>query len=506
MNFPFSFINSKAIQIKDQDTCLTYENLLQLARALYSLRSEKPPQLASLPSICIYIDRSPYYIALILSAWMAGFSVIPLNTSWNPEKCYSIIKSTKPSLTIVDHDLLENMLEYPRKRLIDLLSEISALGNQYSSLPGLKKTDICYTIFTSGSTGAPKGVIISTDSYSSYVHWTSRYFASYSHLKTLVMTSEFTFDIAMGDLAFALSFGTDIVTLNNVQNIPLLMSLIHKFHIDVLYSVPTTHLALVSFAKLKKNASLQSIKLILSGGDKFPLRLVKDYIILAPSSSFFNVYGPTECTINCFAIRLDNILNDLDINDSPPIGFCFDSLDFFLLDGSGSFLNSEQGELCISGDQLMVGYHSDEAKTSAAFIPDPRTPFCRRLYYKTGDIAFIKDGLLYLRGRKDNLVKIKGYRIHPDEVSQMLDQLDFIDVSVCVAVENLGEYKLHAFITTASKKSDHQDIVLSAMQYLRDKLPPHLVPSSLRILSTFPLNQSGKIDKNQLINELSNDY
>lgn len=434
---------------------------------------------------------------------MAGFSVIPLNTSWPPDKCYSIIQATKPSLVIVDHELLSSIAGVTFITLLSLLDQGATCANNKSILPGLKATDICYTIFTSGSTGAPKGVIISTRSYESYVNWTSRYFAPYSHLKNLVMTSEFTFDITMGDIAFALSFGTNIVTLNNVRNIPLLLSLIQRFNIDVLYSVPTTHLALIAFAKSKKNVTLESIQLALSGGDKFPLRLVKDYMALAPYSSFFNVYGPTECTINCFAIRLDKILDKLDPNESPPIGFCFDSLDYLLLDESNDLPMRDRGELCISGDQLMIGYHSDELKTSSAFVPDPRTPYCRRLYYKTGDIAYVKDDIVYLRGRKDNLIKIKGYRISPDEVSQVLDQLDFVDASACVPVEESGEYKLHAFIKTVSDQNEHQDIISKAMQYLRQKLPTHLVPSTLRILPSFPLNQSGKIDKTQLILEVS---
>lgn len=448
--------------------------------------------------ICILMERSAHYIATVMAAWKAGLYVVPLNTAWPLQKNLDIINRINPAAVVVDAENNEAVSgEFKTLCGTELFCESANANTWETQSPGLRPADIAYIIFTSGSTGEPKGVVISAASFRSYIDWTKRYFAEYSQSKRLLLTSELTFDITMGDLAFALAFGTSIGIARYNTNIPSVLAMIMKYKIDVLYSVPTTHLALTAFAKQKRGADITSIKLLLSGGDRFPWQLVSDYTKLTQGAHFYNVYGPTEVTINCFAVRLDN-KEQLAKADKPvPIGECFDSLDFVLLNDEG--LPDIEGELCVSGPQLLMGYYADDELTEMALVRDPRVSFINRPLYKTGDLAYLDDGLVYLKGRIDGLVKVRGYRIHPDEISKAIDSIEGVDVSAVVAVGDQSDAALVAFVRL-SKNCELAENDINAQ--IKTTLPGYMIPARYEFVTEFPLNQSGKIDKKALIRSL----
>ena len=451
--------------------------------------------------VCILMSRGAYYIAAIFSAWRAGFYVVPLNTAWPLQKNIDIIRRIKPAVVLIDDDAAILDIDYPCLKTTDLFALSNSLVRQEIDISppiSLKPSDIAYVIFTSGSTGEPKGVVISAGSYRSYIDWTRRFFTDYAESQRLLLTSELTFDITMGDIAFALAFGTDIGVAQHNTNIPSVLAMIMRHKIDVLYSVPTTHLALTAFAKQKRGADISTLQLVLSGGDRFPWQLVRDYVKLTNGAHFYNVYGPTEATINCFSVRLDNKF-DLEAQDKPvPIGQCFDSLDYVLLDEGNN--PSKEGELCVTGPQLMLGYHNDQERTSMVFTKDPRLPFAPRMLYRTGDIGYEMDGLMFLKGRIDGLVKIRGYRIHPDEVSRAIDRIEGVDVSAVVPFGPQSEAVLVAFIRLRNKAEKLNEDAIS--KKLKEILPTYMIPNRYLFIDNFPLNQSGKINKKALMERL----
>lgn len=450
--------------------------------------------------ICILMSRGAHYIAAIFAAWRAGFYVVPLNTAWPLQKNLDIIDRIQPAAVLVDDGVALDthfpMLTTSALFARQPVTEAGALP--IAPARRLLASDIAYVIFTSGSTGEPKGVVISAGAFRSYIDWTRRFFSAYAQAQRLLLTSELTFDITMGDIAFALAFGTEIGVARHNTNIPSVLAMIIRHKIDVLYSVPTTHLALVAFARQKKGADLSTLRLILSGGDRFPWQLVKDYSALTGGAHFYNVYGPTEVTINCFAERLDDKLKLADEGKPVPIGTCFDSLDHVLLDDTGQ--PAEEGELCVTGPQLMLGYHAEPTRTEAAFAPDPRLDFIQRPLYRTGDLGYRDGGLMYLKGRVDGLIKIRGYRIHPDEVSKAIDALDGVEVSAVVSFGDQSNAALAAFIKLKPSVSLTPDAISVA---LKSQLPAYMIPTRYEFVQQFPLNQSGKIDKNALSRSLA---
>ncbi|KAA6184830.1 AMP-binding protein [Thiohalocapsa marina] len=308
----------------DNDVTLTHEDVEACAQVLSRLSGHVQ---GVQQGICILMSRSAHYIAVIFAAWRAGFYVVPLNTAWPLQKNLDIIARIQPAAVLVDDGVALD-INVPVLATSALFAEqpVAKAGALPIRPARLLASDITYVIFTSGSTGEPKGVVISAGAFRSYIDWTRRFFSAYAHAQRLLLTSELTFDITMGDIAFALAFGTDIGVARHNTNIPSVLAMIMRHKIDVLYSVPTTHLALVAFARQKKGADLSTLRLILSGGDRFPWQLVKDYSALTGGAHFYNVYGPTEVTINCFATRLDDKVHLAEQGKPVPIGRCFDLL------------------------------------------------------------------------------------------------------------------------------------------------------------------------------------
>ena len=469
----------------DNNSVIEKSEAMGYVRDLASAIQKKAKNEKSQISIVILLDRQKEYLLSMFSIWELGGYFIPLNTKWPEHRLRSIIEHAKPDLVICHKNSW-----YQEENAL-FIEDVSFTGkNTPIKLTNVvSPSDLAYIIYTSGSTGEPKGVCISYAAYESYIQWTQSYFGAFLANKALLITAELTFDITMGDIAFAFAFGTSIHIAPDPANIFSTIKMIEKHNIDTFYSVPTTHQHVFSLAEKKASIDLSSINLILSGGESFSPKLVKLIHEILPAAHFYNVYGPTEVTINCTAVRLDNQIADIETN-GVTIGTGFDHLDGTLLSESGlvALSSGQSGELCIAGSQVMNGYYDDDQKNKDVFIYDND-----KKYYKTGDIVEIKSNNIYILCRNDDLIKIKGYRINPNEVSKLLMKHD--DVKHCETIHvNDGEPCLYSFVKLKSQS------ISQIKGYASMHLPSHLMPKDIISIQSFPTNNSGKVDKQKLKN------
>ena len=217
-NFILDDSEFMTIEYFDNDFVLNYENVLGCASVLASHYDSCVDGVQQ--GICILMPRGAHYLAAIFAAWRAGFYVVPLNTAWPEQKNLDIIKKIQPAAVLLDDGMILST-EYSvlmRSSLFQpmVTNEVCSMENLPASL---LFSDVAYVIFTSGSTGEPKGVVISVGAFRSYIDWTRRFFSAYAESRRLLLTSDLTFDITMGDIAFALAFGTSIgVAKNNTNN------------------------------------------------------------------------------------------------------------------------------------------------------------------------------------------------------------------------------------------------------------------------------------------------
>ena len=493
------------LAISDTKTALSHDEFRWVRRRIARAVCDRFDTSSRQVSVAILLDRGTYYLASMFAAWELGGYFIPLNLSWPADRSAQLIDQCQADVVICHRD---GKYQGANALYIEDLELDDPVGDEPTSdveLPSRRRlpSDIAYVIYTSGSTGLPKGVMITNESYVSYIEWTKRFFGNYHSNQRLLITAELTFDITMGDIAFSLAFGTSIFVAPDNRNILAILQIIIKNDIDTFYSVPSTHQMLFQFLEHKPELSLPCLNLILSGGDHFSASLIESIHNVVPKAHFYNVYGPTEVTINCFAVRVDDKLETIRDQGRLPIGNPFDNIDAVVIDESGQAVTSEEipGRLCVTGPQVMAGYFNDPDTTRNAFVSDPRCPALNRKLYDTGDLAvYGADGLVYLQGRTDDLVKIKGYRIHPNEVTSVLSEIDAVSAATTIAADDSrGKTCLVSFVTLSTTDLSEARFVENELNDIRAKLagllPNYMLPAEIHALDEMPLNNSGKIDK-----------
>jgi D-alanine--poly(phosphoribitol) ligase subunit 1 len=438
--------------------------------------------------IAIHLPRNRMYLLSMFAAWQAGHYFIPLNVKWPEDHLHSILKKASPNIVISEKAIDGyNCLILKSMEQADTVSDIQReKWRQRRQKPAL-----VYTIFTSGSTGEQKGVMISSSAYMSYVDWVSSYFAAHKTTRALLITAELTFDITLGDIAYCLAHVVEIHVSPDPRHMAWHAKLILDRHIDVFYSVPSTITRLFSWVK-ERGEAFPDLRLVVSGGDSFSTDLIDLVKQTASSSEFHNVYGPTECTINCVATRVDNLLARIKQNHNlVPIGLPFPHLDTLLLADDGR-PDEKSGELLVSGAQCMDGYIRDEKLTKKAFMT-----IDGRRYYSTGDLVRKDDdGYCFILSRIDNLVKVKGYRINPTEVDNvLLDDERIKEVKTIVFKEHESPKQIITYFVPFEKFSN---VKCEAEKICKAKLPKYMVPHEFIESQTLPLGSSGKYDTKQL--------
>jgi len=450
--------NKKKKIFFDIDNSISSEDIIKLAIKI------KKKKLIN-KKIVINLERSSNYIAYIFALWINGNTIIPTNKNW-PKKYIKEISKTCNANLIIDEKYNKKLNSKNFNLDNDSFEKNFALLSNFKT-----NNNISYIIFTSGTTSKQKGVLISEKSYLDYISWTGKEFISYRKLKSLILTSELNFDITFGDIAFALFSNCKIIIAKNNSNIFEIIQLIDQFKIEVMYTVP--NLFKLLFNVLNKYKIEKTIKLFISGGEALNKKICVDAKKLFPNSNFYNVYGPTECTINITSYKVN--LKHLKNKKIVPIGKVFPHLFWKFIPTE---FDKSIGELIVGGSQLMMGY----VNTNYKFLK-----IKNKKYYNTGDLVKIEKGQLYWLSRNDGMIKKKGLRIYTSEIDEVVESKNKNIISKTI----MDNEELILFFKGDAKKSK---ISKSIMTYL----PNYMRPSKLIKVKNFPLGATGKIDINSL--------
>jgi natural product biosynthesis luciferase-like monooxygenase protein len=231
---------------------------------------------------------------------------------------------------------------------------------------------------------------------------------------------------------------------------------------------------------------LASLKRLLLGGEALPEQLARE-MKDKTQAVLHNLYGPTEASV--WATSHEYNVDDSEVYIGQPIK----NYKVFVVDANFQLVpQGVPGELLIAGDGVARGYLNRDELTNTLFIDNP---FGEGKAYLTGDlVCWTKDGLLKYLTRKDNQLKISGYRIEPGEIEAAIEQLDTIDKAIVVCTGEGDNRKLAACVINNEGTLD----INFARQQLRALLPQHMIPSNWTQLDGFPLTANGKIDRKVL--------
>ncbi|MFI9388801.1 amino acid adenylation domain-containing protein [Kutzneria sp. NPDC052558] len=355
--------------------------------------------------------------------------------------------------------------------------------------------DIAYAIFTSGSTGKPKGVVVDHRSVVNLVDWLNRTYQVGPDDRLLFIAS-FCFDLSVYDMFGVLAAGGSVRVCDQAElsEPETLIDIIGQEPITIWDSAPA---ALCMLTPYLLPDTGDRLRLVLLSGDWVPLTLPDEIWAGYPNASVVALGGATECTVwsNHFPVgEVDPAWPSI------PYGRPMDNARYYVLDADlRQCPVGVAGDLHIGGDCVALGYIGAPGLTASKFLPDPWAPGPGERMYRTGDRArWLPDGNVEFLGRTDDQVKVRGYRIELGEVRGALAQCPGVRAATVVPVETPGGKDLAAFYVPAGDPLSPEEV----RGFLATVLPTYMIPARILPVESFPLRDTGKVDRAALISRL----
>lgn len=429
--------------------------------------------------VSILIPRSEYMPVCSVGVLKSGAAYQPLDPGYPADRLKFMMEDASAKLLIADRALLPLVPDYTGNVLC--LDEIPALPECTETLPGAKPEDLFILLYTSGSTGVPKGVMLEHRNLVEFCNWFHAYYEMDADSRAAAYAS-FGFDANMMDMYPALTCGARLYIIEEEIRLDLLRIRQYYEKNKITHAFITTQVGR-QYADLFPDSEYP--KHLATGGETLvPIEPPTGY-------KFYNVYGPTECTIYITLFPLDKLYKNV------PIGKAMWNVKLYITDKYGQRVPvGVAGELCISGPQVSRGYLNRPEQTKEVFIPNPYTQ--EKGYgriYRTGDIVrFLPDGNIEFIGRKDHQVKIRGFRIELSEVEGVIREYEGIQDATVVAYDEAGGGKYIAAYIVSDKEID----ISSLNEFIRKTKPAYMVPAVTMQIDKIPLTQNQKVDKRAL--------
>lgn len=355
------------------------------------------------------IERSHHMIVGLLGILKAGAAYLPLDPTYPAERTKFILDNASAKALLTQDKLAQNFTEV-KAAILTLESAFKIEKDSTIIYPEVCGSDLAYVIYTSGSTGKPKGVPITHQNIINSTKARSVFYEK--DPSTFLLMSSISFDSSKAGIFWSLCTGATLVISQKhlEQDIDLLTNVIQKHQVSHTLILPSLYANVIALGELKR---LESLETVIVAGEACTIPVVKVHFSKLPQVQLYNEYGPTESTVWCIAHKL--VERDSS-GRSVPIGRPIKNCTVLLLNERGQKVPyGTSGELYLGGLGLSSGYLNDPVKTANAFVKNPYNPEQR--LYKTGDLArYREDGAIEFLGRKDQQVKLRGYRIELDEI------------------------------------------------------------------------------------------
>lgn len=442
--------------------------------------------------VAVFMEKDPRTVIAFLGVIAAGCCYVPIDDEMPQGRIQKIFENCSPGLVICDGTTREKAEKFCFQGDICLYDEIADTREDEEALQEIRRkaldTDPIYIVFTSGSTGTPKGVAACHRSVRDYIEQLSEVLG-FSEDTVFASQTPLYFDACLKEIYPTLKFGaTTYFVPKSLFLFPIkLVEFLNEYRVNTICWVVSA-LTMISAFGTFQAVKPQYLKTVAFGSEVFPPKQFRIWREALPEASFTNLYGPTEGTGMCCYYHVRRELKD---NEPIPIGGPFQNTEILLLDGEGK--PAEEGEICIRGTSVTLGYYNNPQKTAEAFVQNPLNTAYPEIIYRTGDIgAYNEFGELVFVSRKDYQIKHMGHRIELGEIEASVAMAEGIKMCACIYEEERGRIVLYYV----------GDITVETLAAkLKETLPRYMIPNHIEKQEELPFTANGKIDRVLLKNK-----
>ncbi|MBW4432007.1 MAG: amino acid adenylation domain-containing protein [Pelatocladus maniniholoensis HA4357-MV3] len=467
-------------------TTFTYQELNEQVNRLANYLHQQY-RLGVGKAIALMTGRNQNLIISILAIFKIGATYVPIDPQYPTSRIDFILKDSGCDICVTESNFVSQLPQNIEKICLDKIDKILADFDKNEPQVKPESSQIAYILYTSGSTGNPKGVMGRHVSILNVIRSLRLTFDLDQHPEwRYIFTAPITHDPSLRNIFLPLTIGAALY-IYEVQHIGDLVAFLQANQINALHTTPSIYREILNVLTPKETIS--SLKYISAGGEKLDREIAIALQKRFPSAIVSNVYGSTE---TCVGVSQHTI--DTNLDTDVPLGQVFHNNRLFVLDEFNNTVPLHVvGEICVEGAALAAGYHNlpqiTTEKFQPSFINEGKTLF------RTGDLGKqTAPGVIEFIGRKDNQVKVNGYRIDPGEIEYQLSRHADIERAVVLPIQVDHQTQLSAYCQTV------KDIEISEIrEFLSYSLPVYMIPRSFIFLKQFPLTRHGKIDWRSLL-------